>query len=80
MFFFVLDNACGVGDLENYPYLYFAEPETNVSATICVAACPSSSDSTLDCYINSAITTCSESEIYSTSECIYFLNKNEMFF
>lgn len=48
-------NACGIGSLQDYQYLYFNEPKnTNLTEkNICVSACPKSSSDTIKCYPNS---------------------------
>ena len=64
-----LDGACGVGSRADYPYLYFASPDTNVSLTVCVSSCPNSTESTVDCLTNSQVKNCSDSEVYGTTLC-----------
>jgi len=82
-----LDNACGVGDYENYPYLYFYNTKQNSNgmwATICVSECPSEGDTSIACGVNTIITDCSDSDIiiYDTYPCIFFeiLRSFEVFY
>jgi len=50
---------CGVGNLTDKPYIYFARPQKGyLDYTTCVAECPSDYNSTLDCAVNSKVTSC----------------------
>lgn len=48
-------NACGIGDLKEFSFLFFNNPEdTDLSKNnICVSSCPKSESDVLKCYPNS---------------------------
>ncbi|KRW98719.1 hypothetical protein PPERSA_00307 [Pseudocohnilembus persalinus] len=54
---------CGVGELKQYPYIYFVSPvENTLYRTVCVKTCPKTTESDnqgiLDCAPNSEVTSC----------------------
>jgi len=52
-------NACGQGDLEDYPYIYFASVDTDcLWRTVCVSECPDGTETELACSTNSVVTSC----------------------
>lgn len=74
------NHGCGLDSgYENYPFVYFAYPmpstnysdvTSNLKKVVCVANCPAGKADSVDCHINSKVTTCKESlgsfMVYST--------------
>ncbi|EGR28485.1 hypothetical protein IMG5_174390 [Ichthyophthirius multifiliis] len=58
------NRQCGIDDLKEYPYIYFATPDSNyLYRTVCVKECPQiidqpELDSKLDCAVNSVVKQC----------------------
>jgi len=55
-------NKCGVNATEGFNFLYFnsTSPLSWVDSTSCVKACPTDSTSTIDCFVNTQVTTCAD--------------------
>lgn len=52
---------CGVGNLTDKPYIYFAKPMPgSLDVTTCVSECPTDYTSKLDCAVNSKVKSCSQ--------------------
>ena len=62
-------NACGKGDVEDFPYLFFteyADDAQNVKGTVCVKECLSDPKDSYECYPNSEVTNCGTIAYYPT--------------
>lgn len=57
-------NACGRGDVANYPFLYLTtvNPKEWTKRNACVKACPESESSNVECFTNAEITNCDSLE------------------
>ena len=49
-------NACGIGNLKDYPFLFFNDPENSVKdSSACVKECPKNNGDQVQCYPNGKI-------------------------
>lgn len=48
---------CGVDDRHDYPFLYIVSPK-KLDRNVCVKSCPTNETETLDCFVNSVVTSC----------------------
>jgi hypothetical protein len=61
-------NACGKEAAANFPYLFFNNPQSDLSTNnACVKSCPESSSSSIECLTNSQVTNCGNLTPYESA-------------